>query len=122
MFVGCARANNIVVRYGDIENKLRMRANLIGYRSYRMHTLIFQVMACYSKVVQSIIQWIHTTLSPTTCFCHVKYQGNLTSTFYVNYTRFKTIAENRLRNRLKYNTPGAHLHRARGFIIEISNW
>ena len=68
--------------------------------------------------MQSINQLIHKTLSPATYFCHVNFQGNLADKFSV-ITNFransKSIAENRSLNRLKYKTPGAHLHIARIF-------
>ena len=74
--------------------------------------------------MQSINEWIHTNLSPTTYFCNVKFQANLSSRFSVNAilrVDSKSIAKNRLFNRLKYKTPGAHIYMVRSFIIKISN-
>ena len=60
----------------------------------------------------------------TTYLCHETFQGIQASRFseiVILSTDTKWNADNRLLNRLKYNTPGAHIHMFRNYIMNISN-
>ena len=74
--------------------------------------------------MQSINKWIHKTLSPTTYVCHVAFQDKLSSKFPVITilkTDSKSIAENRLLNRLKFKNHGPYLHMVLLLKIQICN-